>query len=133
MEIKKPRPTDFTMVGIGDGKSSPDVTTISAEQAEKLRNMRAAQYIKDRNEVLNTMDIEGWIVFCLRWGIAPPPNGFEDRETMLGLMHKIRLSLPHSNDIQKLSSAHWLVTHHIRLPGTFKLENGVLTGSANGL
>lgn len=133
MEIKKPRPGDVKMVGIGEAHGAPNVTTISAEQAEKLKNMRAAQYIKDRTEVLTTMDIPTWIVFSLRWGIAPPPNGFEDTETLLGLMHKVRLSLPQSNDIQKLSSAHWLMTHNIRLPGTFKLENGVLTGSATGL
>ena len=133
MDIKRTRQGDYRMVGVGEGASQPTVTTITGEQAEKLKQLRAAQYIKDRNDVLVTMSIQDWVVFCLRWGIAPPPNGFEDTETLLGLMHKIRLSLPQSNDIQKLSSAHYLSTHNIRLPGTFVLRDGVLTGSATGL
>lgn len=125
--MKKIRSGDHAMVG------SEGVSIINAEQAEKLKAMRAAQFMKDRLEVLKTMDVASWVVFCLRWGLAPPPGGFEDSETLLAVMHKVRLSLPQSNSIQKLSSAHWLVTHNIRLPGTFKLENGVLTGSANAI
>lgn len=129
---RKPKQPEYHMVGIGD-PGKPEVTKISAEKAEALKQMRANQYLKDRAEVLNSMNIDDWIVFSLRWGLAPPPAGFEDRETLLGLMHKVRLSLPQSNDIQKLSSAHYLVSHRIKLPGTFKLEGGVLTGSANAL
>lgn len=93
-----------------------------------LKQMRANQFIKDRTAVLASMDVDEWIVFCLRWGIAPPPQGFEDREQLLGLMHMSRMQLVQTDDISRLASAHWLQSRGIRLPGTYKLRDGLLTG-----
>jgi len=102
-----------------------------SELVSKLTMMRAEQNIKDRTAALNIMSVELWIMFCLRWGVPPPPQGFDDHEQLLGVMHMLRMHLPQHDDLQKLTSAHWLVSRGIKLPGTYRLRDGALTGGLN--
>jgi hypothetical protein len=107
---------------------TPRAAHVEADHA--YREARTAQYVKDRDEVITNMDPEAWVVFCLRWGMQPPPKGFGDHEVILCVLHKIRMSLPNNgrfSNEQLVESALYLTAHNVKLPGSYQLQDGVLT------
>lgn len=103
----------------------------SPELMEHLKALRSRQYLNDRADALRGMSVHEWIKFALRWGLAPPPRGFEDHQTLRAVMHKVRLCLTATTHEQALESAQFLIAHNIKLPGSLTLVDGVLAGDPN--
>jgi hypothetical protein len=108
---------------------APQVT--SAADLEHLKRLRTKQYLNDRDDALRSMSVHEWIKFALRWGLAPPPQGFEDHKTLRIVMHKVRLCLTGTTHEQAMESALFLSANNIKLPGSMALIDGVLTGDPN--
>lgn len=119
-----------TVLGSLDGnRVTPQITRPA--DLEKLKLMRTQQYLNDRNDALRGMSVQEWIKFCLRWGLAPPPQGFEDHRTLRCVMHKVRLCLTTTTHEQALESAIHLKGQGVPLPGSMTLIDGVLSGDPN--
>lgn len=103
---------------------------MSPLMAEKYKQLRVNQYLTDRVEALaSPIDLKKWIAFALRWGMPPPPRGFEDEQTLMIVIHKTRLALERTSPEDKLESALWLQNMQIPLPSSMSIVNGVLHGA----
>ena len=101
--------------------------------AETFRQQRMIQNAKDRTEALRSLDPEVWQVFSLRWNLPPPfPKGWGDTDSLLAVMHKVRLMLPEFSPEEKKFSAAWVVGHGMELPEGLTFEDGELKGVAKG-
>ena len=96
--------------------------------SQQLAAERREQYAADRHEALMSLDLAIWRVFCLRWGIAPPPAGWGAEDQITNVMHMIRLGVATIPHFEKHKSALVLKARGIALPPGVKLEGGVLTG-----
>lgn len=96
--------------------------------AVQLATERREQYAIDRHEVLMALDIKAWRVFSLRWGLAPPPGGWDSEEQIMNVMHAVRLSVASIPYIEKHKSAVHLHAKGIALPRGVRFENGALRG-----
>ena len=110
--------------------------TLLAQQqtfAEAFRQQRMIQNAKDRTEALRALDPELWQVFSLRWNLPPPfPKGWGDTDSLLAVMHKVRLMLPEFSQEEKKFSAAWIVGHGLELPEGLAYKDGELKGVAKG-
>jgi hypothetical protein len=96
---------------------------------QQLAVERREQYDADRYEaVMAAPDIGPWRVFSLRWGLAPPPGGWENDAVILNVIHAVRLSLKQVPYIDKHFSAVHLTSNGIGLPHGVTLVNGELRG-----
>jgi len=99
--------------------------------AERYKAQRINQYLLDRVEALaSPVDPKNWVTFGLRWGLMPPPKGWEDTTTLEIVMHKVRLSLDRTSPEDKLESALWLQLRNVPLPASMSIVNGELHGAA---
>lgn len=97
--------------------------------SQQLAVERRAQYDSDRFDAIMAIpDIDPWRVFSLRWGLSPPPGGWDDHDTILRVIHSVRIGVKNVPLFQKTISASWLYAHGIALPPGVTLSQGVLSG-----
>lgn len=97
--------------------------------AHQLVVERREQYDIDRFEAIMAIpDLAPWRLFSLRWGLAPPPGGWEDTATILNVIHAVRLGIKEVPLFQKTISASWITSNQRQLPPGVRLVNGSLTG-----
>lgn len=97
--------------------------------AQQLAVDRRAQYDLDRFEAIQVpVNLDAWRVFCLRWGMAPPPGGWDAIEQITNVIHSIRLGVKRVPYIDKHFSAVYLTSKGIKLPQGVTLVNGILGG-----
>lgn len=97
---------------------------------EATRMLRMNQYLLDRLEALaSPYDYNRWVRFQLRWNLPPPPQGFEDKQTLEITYHANRLMLDRIGPDDKLISALWMQEHSHPLPPSMSIVNGVLHGA----
>lgn len=90
---------------------------------------RREQYAEDRFEAIMAIpDMEPWRKFSLRWGLNPPPGGWEDHEIQLVVIHKVRLGTKAVPYWEKVESARWLHKRSIKLPPGITFDGITLTG-----
>lgn len=89
---------------------------------------RREQYDADRLEALIDGKPAAWRVFSLRWGLTPPPGGWENEEAIYNVIQAVRLSVKAIPYLTKLIAAQHLVAHGHRLPQGVTLSNGELRG-----
>lgn len=87
---------------------------------------RREQYAKDRHVALTLMTVDAWRVYALRWGLTPPPGGWEDETTIINMMHRLRLDVVTIPYIEKHKSAVHCTSNGIALPLGVELVNGEL-------
>jgi hypothetical protein len=75
-----------------------------------------------------SLDPDQWRIFSLRWGLAPPPGGWENTEAIVNVMHAVRVGVRSVPYLEKHFSAVYLTSKGIHLPKPLRLENGVLVG-----
>ena len=102
-----------------------------AAMQDALLAERRKQYEEDHKAVLDSLSLHEWRKFVLRWGLSPPPGGWNDEPHVLGVMHKSRLVLKNFSDQQRLESAQYCVANNIPLPGSMTLIDGVLHEDEN--
>lgn len=91
---------------------------------------RREQYDEDRFDAIkDPTDTDKWRVFCLRWGLAPPPGGWENREAITNVIHAIRIGVRGVPHLEKHKSAMHLRAKGIALPPGVTLIDGVLRGT----
>lgn len=93
---------------------------------------RREQYDADRFEAimaLQTADPVGpWKRFSLRWGLAPPPGGWDNFEAIFNVIHSVRIVVKDVPYVEKHWSASYLTSKGIKLPPGVTLINGELRG-----
>jgi hypothetical protein len=89
---------------------------------------RRDQYALDRHMAVMSLDPEQWRVFSLRWGLTPPPGGWENVEAITNVMHAVRLGVRSVPYLDKHFSAVHLTSRGIKLPPGMQLVGGVLHG-----
>jgi len=89
---------------------------------------RREQYDADRLEALLDGKADAWRVFSLRWGLSPPPGGWENTEAIYNVIQAVRLGVKGVPYLTKLMAAQHLVAKGIRLPQGVTLTNGELRG-----
>lgn len=72
--------------------------------------------------------VDRWRVFALRWGLAPPPGGWDSVDQITNVVHAIRLGVVQVPYIDKHFSAVYLTSRNIPLPRPAVLKDGILTG-----
>lgn len=101
---------------------------LPAPMAAQFEGERRNQYALDRHMAVMSLDPDQWRVFALRWGLAPPPGGWDNHEAITNVMHAVRLGVRSVPYIDKHFSAVYLTGRGIALPRPMRLENGVLVG-----
>jgi hypothetical protein len=100
--------------------------------SHQLAADRREQYDIDRFEaIMHPNDLTHWIKFSLRWGLTPPPGGWENEDAMLHVIHGVRLGIRAVPHLEKHFSATWLTSRGHRLPQGVTLVNGVLSGTVS--
>jgi hypothetical protein len=113
------------------GQNAALMMTQQKAFAEKFHNERLAQQIEDRDEALRQLDPKVWRIFCLRWNKPPPMSGWGDDQTLLIVMHKVRLVLSQNfSKAERQHSAEWLIKYGQDLPNGLRMEDGELRGVA---
>jgi hypothetical protein len=98
--------------------------------AHQFAAERREQYDSDRfDAIMNPDDIDRWRVFCLRWGLAPPPGGWKNREAITNVIHAVRLGVRRVPHLEKHISAMHLKAKGIGLPPGVTLAGGDLHGT----
>lgn len=95
---------------------------------QQFEGERRDQYALDRHMAVMSLDPDQWRVFSLRWGLVPPPGGWENTEAILNVMHAVRLGVRSVPYVEKHFSAVHLTSRGVKLPTGMRLENGVLVG-----
>jgi hypothetical protein len=72
------------------------------------------KYVKERNEVLRSLDQSKFDDLCKRWLIPTPREGWLPDSRMI-LMHKARLQIEEFTEEEKAISRKWLEEHHCSL------------------
>lgn len=96
--------------------------------AHQFAAERREQYALDRHEALIALNAGAWRVFALRWGLAPPPGGWEQIEQIMNVMHAVRLGVESIPYLEKHVSAVYLTSRGIALPPGLTLIDGELRG-----
>ncbi len=97
--------------------------------SQQLAVERREQYEQDRFAALMAVpDLAEWRLFSLRWGLAPPPGGWEDKDMQLRVIHAVRLGVKEVPLFQKTISASWIKSQGFQLPPGVTLINGELNG-----
>ena len=97
--------------------------------AQQIAVERREQYDADRLEaVLSVGDLSVWKRFSLRWGLSPPPGGWQNTEAQLNVIHAVRLGIKAVPLFEKQVSANVLVARGVKLPPGVTLINGELRG-----
>lgn len=97
--------------------------------AHQLAAERREQYDRDRFEAVQMpVSLDRWRVFALRWGLPPPPGGWDSGEQITNVIHAIRLGIKQTSYVEKHFSAVYLTSRGITLPQPAKLVGGVLSG-----
>lgn len=99
---------------------------LGAPLVQQFAADRREQYAKDRHVALSLMTAEQWKIFSLRWGLTPPPGGWEDEVTIINMMHRLRLDVVTIPYLEKHKSAIHCTSNGIALPQGVTLENGEL-------
>lgn len=89
---------------------------------------RRDQYALDRHMAVMSLDPDQWRIFSLRWGLTPPPGGWENTEAITNVMHAVRLGVRSVPYLDKHFSAVHLTSRGIALPPGLRLQGGVLIG-----
>lgn len=108
-----------------DAKGAPILPNPLVQQFE---GQRRDQYALDRHMAVMSMDPDQWRVFSLRWGLTPPPGGWENTEAIVNVMHAVRLGTRSVPYIDKHFSAVFLTSRGIKLPHGMWIADGVLHG-----
>lgn len=109
-----------------DAKGQPVVPPPLAHQFAAERRQ---QYDDDRfDAIMHPEDPNRWRVFSLRWGLAPPPGGWENTDAISNVVHSVRLGVKRVPYVDKHFSAVTLLSRGIALPQGITLRNGVLSG-----
>jgi hypothetical protein len=88
---------------------------------------RREQFAFDRYDVLMSLDPAEWRVFALRWGLSPPPGGWDNHEAILGVMHGLRVALGRPLSLlDRHVSATYMTSRGIALPQGVTLKDGEL-------
>lgn len=97
--------------------------------AHQFAAERREQYNADRFEsIIDPSGTDKWRVFCLRWGLAPPPGGWENTEAITNVIHEVRLGVKAIPYVGKHLSAVYLNARGIQLPQGVRLQGGMLSG-----
>lgn len=100
--------------------------------SQQLVIERREQFDADRYEAIMAIpNMLPWRLFSLRWGLAPPPGGWEDVESQLRVIHAVRLGIKQVPLLQKSASASWIKSRGFALPPGVTLVDGVLRGVEN--
>jgi hypothetical protein len=67
-----------------------------------------------------------WRTYALRWGLSPPPGGWENQEAILNVMHRLIVELGTFPHISAHMSATYLTSRGLALPPGVALKDGVL-------
>lgn len=102
--------------------------TMPPPMAQQFEGERRDQYALDRHMAVMSLDPAQWRTFSLRWGLTPPPGGWDNTEAIMNVMHAVRLSVRSVPYIDKHFSAVNLASRGIKLPPGMRLEGGVLIG-----
>lgn len=98
--------------------------------AHQFAAERREQYDNDRLEAISDPDdIDKWRVFSLRWGLSPPPGGWENRAVITDVIHSVRLTVLRVPHLEKHKSAVYLRGKGIALPQGVTLIDGELRGT----
>lgn len=101
--------------------------------AQQFAGERREQYQLDRAEALQRdptgLDPNKWRIFALRWGLSPPPGGWEiNRELIINMMHRLRVELDSLDPLERHVSAMHCKSNGIALPHGYELKDGQLHG-----
>lgn len=100
--------------------------------SHQLAADRREQYDIDRFEaIMSPNDLSVWIRFSLRWGLTPPPGGWENEDAILQVIHGVRLGVRAVPHLEKHYSATYLTSRGHKLPPGVTLVNGVLSGTVS--
>ena len=99
--------------------------------SHQLQLDRKVQYALDRFDCMMSLDTDQFRIFSLRWGLVPPPGGWENRELIINTMHTIRVGLPEIPYMEKHKSAMHMVANNLKLPPGIYFEDGELKGVQN--
>lgn len=96
--------------------------------AQQFAAERRQQYDEDRVEALSdeNPDPKKWRTFALRWGLAPPPGGWDNTNLIIITMHRLRMEVDAVPYILKHASAVTLKANGIALPHGYRLQDGEL-------
>lgn len=94
----------------------------------QFEGQRRDQYALDRHMAVMSLDPDQWRIFSLRWGLTPPPGGWENVEAITNVMHAVRLGVRSVPYLDKHFSAVHLTSRGIALPPGLRLQGGVLIG-----
>jgi hypothetical protein len=108
-----------------DAKGAPVLPNPLVQQFE---GQRRDQYALDRHMAVMSLDPDQWRIFSLRWGLTPPPGGWENTEAIVNVMHAVRLVVKSVPYIDKHFSAVHMKANGIALPPGMWIEGGVLHG-----
>lgn len=95
---------------------------------QQFEGERRDQYALDRHMAVMSLDPDQWRIFSLRWGLTPPPGGWDNHEAITNVMHAVRLTVRSVPYIEKHVSAVHLTSKGIKLPPPLTLVGGVLYG-----
>ena len=70
---------------------------------------RNERFVKERNEVLRSLDIEKFEQFWAKWKQPRPGGGWASPEVPLIMMHKVRLQVPSMTETERAESRAWLL------------------------
>jgi hypothetical protein len=101
---------------------------LPAPLTQQFEGERRNQYALDRHMAVMALDPDQWRVFSLRWGLTPPPGGWENAEAITNVMHAVRLGVRSVPYFEKHLSAVFLSSKGIKLPPPMRLLDGVLVG-----
>lgn len=97
--------------------------------AQLFAHERREQFALDRHEAMMSLDPMQWRTFALRWGLSPPPGGWENTQAIVNMMHRTRLEIDSIPYLAKHLSATHCIANGIALPQGMRIENGMLYGT----
>lgn len=106
--------------------------TIKEQMAERValdyEAQRKAQFEADQLEMVRSLDPLEFKKLKLRWGMAPPPGGWNDTATIMKAIHMQRIVMKALEMDERMKSVRFILAAGLKLPPQVLLQGDAMTG-----